>query len=96
MQEKPLSAQYGKRFCDLLLSMDPKSGLTGTIPKSNPRQRRGLQKISFESGLADAVDVTGEVEHLVGEAPLVVVLGLDVSWFRCNMLYLQNNQSTSF
>ena len=73
MQEKPLSAQYGKRFCDLLLSMDPKSGLTGTIPKSNPRQRRGLQKISFESGLADAVDVTGEVEHLVGEAPLIVI-----------------------
>ena len=79
MQEKPLSAQYGKRFCDLLLSMDPKSGLTGTIPKSNPRQRRGLQKISFESGLADAVDVTGEVEHLVGEAPLIVI--------PCNELY---------
>ena len=25
----------------------------------------------YESGLADLVDVTGEVEHLVGEAPLV-------------------------
>ena len=29
-----------------------------------------LQVLLFESGLADAVDVTGEVEHLVGEAPL--------------------------
>ena len=25
----------------------------------------------MKSGLADAVDVTGEVEHLVGEAPLI-------------------------
>ena len=26
----------------------------------------------YDLGLADGVDVTGEVEHLVGEAPLVV------------------------
>ena len=32
-----------------------------------------LQVLLFESGLADAVDVTGEVEHLVGEAPLIVI-----------------------
>ena len=45
MQEKPLSARCGKRFCASIISV-----------------RR--------SGLADAVDVTGEVEHLVGETPL--------------------------
>ena len=28
-------------------------------------------KSVYESGLANLVDVTGEVEHLVGEAPLV-------------------------
>ena len=27
----------------------------------------------MKSGLADAVDVTGEVEHLVGEAPFIVI-----------------------
>jgi len=32
-----------------------------------------LQVLLFDSGLADAVDVTGEVEHLVGEAPLIVI-----------------------
>ena len=29
----------------------------------------------MKSCLADAVDVTGEVEHLVGEAPLIVIPG---------------------
>ena len=29
----------------------------------------------YDSGLADLVDVAGEVKHLVGEAPLVVVPG---------------------
>ena len=32
-----------------------------------------MKSFVFESGLADAVDVTGEVERLVGEAPLIVM-----------------------
>ena len=32
-----------------------------------------LKDFGTRLGLADAVDVTGEVEHLVGEAPLIVV-----------------------
>ena len=34
-----------------------------------------------ESGLADGVDVAGEVEHLVGAAPLVITPGCQLYFF---------------
>ena len=43
-----------------MLKKHPKDKLSGVFLKSR-----------LKSGLADAVDVTGEVEHLVGEAPLI-------------------------
>ena len=43
------------------------------------RKLSEIVKSRSDLGLADAVDVTGEVEHLVGEAPLIVI--------PCNELY---------
>ena len=34
-----------------------------------------LQDLSTKSGLANRINMSGEVEHLVGEAPLIVVPG---------------------
>ena len=50
--------------------------MCASIKKGPPRQCLGGSTVcADDSGLADLVDVTGEVEHLVGEAPLVVVPG---------------------
>ena len=47
-----------------------------TYPKQKLPERQTFRGVWFsllyDLGLADAVDVAGEVEHLVGEAPLVV------------------------
>ena len=40
-------------------------------PEAEPRGVFLFGFVRSESGLADGVDVTGQVEHLVGEAPLV-------------------------
>ena len=45
----------------------------------NPERRTFrdfLIQLPYNSGLADLVDVTGEVDHLAPEAPLVVVAGV--------------------
>ena len=56
---------------------------TGRRGSSSPRTKKYPKEnfrvlfigFLFDLGLADLVDVTGEVDHLVGEAPLVVVPG---------------------
>ncbi len=40
-----------------------------------------LHELGTNSGLADGVDVTGEVEHLVGEAPQIILIMIcEVAW----------------
>ena len=46
--------------------------IAGVIKSSRKANLSGFfVKSVYESGLANLVDMTGEVEHLVGEAPLV-------------------------
>jgi len=60
-------------------------GIYQSILITKDPERRTFRDLLFQSvynsGLADGVNVTGEVEHLVGEAPLVVVPGAHIRHF---------------
>jgi hypothetical protein len=56
---------------EVYLTNPPKNGFRKRLQKF--RKPLKIMETRSVSGLADLVDVTGEVDHLVGEAPLVII-----------------------